>query len=244
MELQSLSSKKKRFPCKYEEDHSHRRIRALAKVCYEELMKDYGHLVSTPVDVAEVFHDRKSDLKMDKIARKRRRTTESEAQQSKKRKPSDGVVVGPSPPRPIPQAMSDVIRSSGHDHQQVPVLVIQKKLFQADIEAQQNRLSMPLNQISSDGFLSEAEKKKVGHKGLDVRFIEPSMKENCLKLRKWCYKKKKKNMSVFSYVFNKNWYDVVENNRLKVGDIVQVWFSRGKDGNPCIAMVNLGVGED
>ena len=65
MELQSLSSKKKRFPCKYEEDHSHRRIRALAQVCYGELMKDYGHLVSTPVDVAEVFHDRKSDLKMD-----------------------------------------------------------------------------------------------------------------------------------------------------------------------------------
>ncbi|XP_062119293.1 B3 domain-containing protein At2g31420-like [Humulus lupulus] len=223
----------------YEEDHSHRRMRELAQVCYEALINDYGHMVS---NVVEDFRERQSNLKLH--TRKRGRlptsivtTDQSNEVQIKRRKSNGGVVGGPYPPPPIPQAMSDVIRSTGHHH--LPLLVIQKKLFHADIQAQQNRLSMPLNQINSDGFLSEAEKKKVGQEGMNVRFIESSMEENRLILRKWCYKKTK-NMSVFSYVFNKNWFGVVEKNGLKVGDIVQVWVFRDKDGNPCFAMVNLG----
>ncbi|XP_062119298.1 B3 domain-containing protein At2g31420-like [Humulus lupulus] len=237
MELQS----KKTTTCKHEEDHSHRRIRALAQVCYEALMKDYGHMVSI---VVQDFGERKSNLKLHTRKRGRLRTPivttdESKEFQMKRRRSNGGVVGGPYPPPPIPQAMSDVIRSTGHHHHHLPLLVIQKKLFHADIQAQQNRISMPLNQISSDGFLSEAEKKKVDQEGMNVRFIEPSMEENRLILRKWCYKKTK-NVSVFSYVFNKNWFGVVEKNGLKVGDIVQVWVFRDKDGNPCFAMVNLG----
>ncbi|XP_062119297.1 B3 domain-containing protein At2g31420-like [Humulus lupulus] len=235
MELQS----KKTITCKYEEDHSHRRIRALAQVCYEALMNDYGHMVS---NVVQDFRERKSNLKLHTQKRGRLptrivTTDQSKEVQIKRRKSNGGVVGGPYQPLPIPQAMSDVIRSTGQHHH--PLLVIQKKLFHADIQAQQNRISMPLNQNSYDGFLSEAEKKKVDQEGMNVRFIEPSMEENRLILRKWCYKKMK-NMSVFSYVFNKNWFGVVEKNGLKVGDIVQVWVFRDKDGNPCFAMVNLG----
>ncbi|KAM6568548.1 hypothetical protein CsatB_016533 [Cannabis sativa] len=153
-----------------------------------------------------------------------------------------GVIDGPDPPPPISEELSQIISTMTlPDHpQQSPLkLVIQRKLFQSDTQPNLNRLQMPLKQISSDDFLNDDEKNKINQKeGIKVRFIQPNLEEeNDLTLTRWKYKGE----NSLCYVLNKNWYrGVVQKNRLKMGQIVQVWFFRDKDGSPCFAMVNLG----
>ncbi|KAM6592812.1 hypothetical protein CsatA_000515 [Cannabis sativa] len=150
-----------------------------------------------------------------------------------------GVIHGPNPPPPISEELAQVIRGMTNGDQLNLKLVIQRKLFQTDTLARQNRLQMPRNQISSDDFLNDDEKKKLDqNEGIQVRFIQPNLEEeNGLVFRRWKYK----NVNCAGYVFNKNWHKgVVQKNGLECGQLVQVWFFRDKDGNPCFAMVNLG----
>ncbi|KAF4364237.1 hypothetical protein F8388_000189 [Cannabis sativa] len=150
-----------------------------------------------------------------------------------------GVIHGPNPPPPISEELAQVIRGMTNGDQLNLKLVIQRKLFQTDTLSRQNRLQMPRNQISSDNFLNDDEKKKLDqNEGIQVRFIQPNLEEeNGLVFKRWKYK----NVNCAGYVFNKNWHKgVVQKNGLECGQLVQVWFFRDKDGNPCFAMVNLG----
>ncbi|KAF4364224.1 hypothetical protein F8388_000176 [Cannabis sativa] len=152
-----------------------------------------------------------------------------------------GVIHGPNPPPPISisEELAQVIRGMTTGDQLNLKLVIQRKLFQTDTLSRQNRLQMPRNQISSDDFLNHDEKKKLDqNEGIQVRFIQPNLEEeNGLVFKRWKYK----NVNCAGYVFNKNWHKgVVQKNGLECGQLVQVWFFRDKDGNPCFAMVNLG----
>ncbi|GMN37708.1 hypothetical protein TIFTF001_042674 [Ficus carica] len=121
--------------------------------------------------------------------------------------------------------------------------VIQKSLFQTDLEKVENRLSMTLKQIASDDFLTEEEKGTLvtrktdgGLEGIEVGFIEPDkeLRKTEMMLKKWDSK------SSSSYVFSRNWHKVAQRNKLKVGDIVQIWFFRSREGKPCFAVVNHG----
>ena len=152
-----------------------------------------------------------------------------------------GVIAVPDPAQPMPDKLMEMVIRD-FDVSTV-VFVIQKSLFQTDLEKGENRLSMTLKQIASGDFLTEEEKRTMArrrpHKrleGIEVDFIEPDkeLRKTEMMLKKW----DSKNSS--SYVLSRNWHKVAQRNELKVGDIVQIWFFRSREGKPCFAVVNLG----
>ncbi|GMN43735.1 hypothetical protein TIFTF001_012937 [Ficus carica] len=150
-----------------------------------------------------------------------------------------GVIAGPNPAPPMPKNLMELVRRD-FDVSTV-TFVIQKSLFHTDLEKVENRLSMTLKQIASDEFLTEEEKRTLTRrrpdkrlKGIKVDFIEPNMSRTEMMLKKW------ELQSSSSYVLSHNWHNVSQRNKLKAGDIVQIWFFRSREGKPCIALVNLG----
>ena len=120
------------------------------------------------------------------------------------------------------------------------MLIIQKRLFKIDLEKVQSQLLMPFKQILSNSFLNSEEmngltrktEDGIHHKGINVRFFRPCrFKETKIILMKW--------QSNGWSVLTKNWYGVANKIRLKVDDIVQIWFFRETNGNPGIGLVIL-----
>ncbi|XP_062076729.1 B3 domain-containing protein At2g32645-like [Humulus lupulus] len=168
----------------------------------------------------------------------------------KRKRSTDGVAVGPYPLPPITPALSRIISNARgiitpdpDADQESAVFIHQKMLFEADVSKQQGRLSMSISQIIFDDFLNDDEKNKVErNEGLQVYIIQPNLDITSLVLKKWQYPKKDKASSPVSYVFIKNWLDVVKRNGLEKGHIVQLWFFRDINANPCFALVNLSNG--
>ncbi|GMN75351.1 hypothetical protein TIFTF001_056300 [Ficus carica] len=130
-----------------------------------------------------------------------------------------GVRAGPDPAPPMPENLREMVVRD-FDVSTV-TFVIQKSLFQTDLEKVESRLSMTLKQIASDDFLTEEEKRTLvtrktdgGLEGIKVGFIEPDkeLRKTEMMLKKWDSK------SSSSYI----------------------WFFRSKEGKPCLAVVNLG----
>ncbi|KAH7522683.1 hypothetical protein FEM48_Zijuj07G0164600 [Ziziphus jujuba var. spinosa] len=118
--------------------------------------------------------------------------------------------------------------------------LIQKTLSVTDVKKDQNRLSMPFSQIHSDFltpqermFLSRKEDDGKHYQGMEVMVIEPCLDQSSLCLKKWDYRS-----SSFSYVLIKNWYNLVVNNGLQPGMVVQIWSFRVENAL-CLALVNL-----
>ncbi|KAF4397106.1 hypothetical protein G4B88_008952 [Cannabis sativa] len=133
-----------------------------------------------------------------------------------------GIIKGPDPPPPLSQAFLEKIRimqgiddaTINDNNEEKPFLIYQKGLFAADISLHLNRLSMPLKQIKSVDFLSLKEKAMISKKNIEIRVIGPNLEEETLLLTRWkC---------------------------AAVGQIVQIWFFRDINRNPCFAIVNLG----
>uniref|UniRef100_A0A803P5X6 B3 domain-containing protein n=1 Tax=Cannabis sativa TaxID=3483 RepID=A0A803P5X6_CANSA len=236
-----------------------RMIEALALVCslHVEILSDNdrSHHLGSVDDLVEeklrnidVMKELEEDTPKRHLPEETKVTRRNKSNNKRKRIRDDsdtsntskgGVIHGPNPPPPISEELAQVIRGMTNGDQLNLKLVIQRKLFQTDTLSRQNRLQMPRNQISSDNFLNDDEKKKLDqNEGIQVRFIQPNLEEeNGLVFKRWKYK----NVNCAGYVFNKNWHKgVVQKNGLECGQLVQVWFFRDKDGNPCFAMVNLG----
>ncbi|XP_020554171.1 B3 domain-containing protein At3g25182-like [Sesamum indicum] len=199
----------------------------------------------------------RQETKMKTAERKRdRRSTEyadgeEEPTAARRKKPNtrknkkQPVDDGPQPPPPLPERFKNVIREiSGGRIVSEETLVIQKALFQTDLNSSHNRLSIPFSQISHHGFLTDEEKKflrcregKGKKKHKDVTMIEPSLKTRTATLSRWDMPKEKGKMSSI-YVIHGPWTSIVTGNQLKVGMVVQLWALRiGEE--LCFALVNL-----
>lgn len=117
------------------------------------------------------------------------------------------------------------------------MLVIQKKLFASDLAGNQNRLTMPYNQLQTIDFLTEQERDYLltDKSEIDVSLLGPTfqMFHKSMKLVRWAIN------STTSYILRTEWNNFVKENKsdLKQGAIIQVWSYRKEDQNkPCFAI--------
>ncbi|CAB4301688.1 unnamed protein product [Prunus armeniaca] len=111
----------------------------------------------------------------------------------------------------LPEAFKRKIDSLGGTK---VALVIQKKLRKTDLSKSGNRMSMPLNQISSTDFLEDDERGRLEkEETMKVQLIEPGLVQGDINLRRWNMKKK-------------NGKKQQNRNHLKEKDLVQVWSFR------------------
>ncbi|CAI9768233.1 unnamed protein product [Fraxinus pennsylvanica] len=136
----------------------------------------------------------------------------------------------PAPPLPIQFKNAILALAQGRTVSEVK-LVIQKQLFASDMAKDQNRFTIPANQIREE-FLSNEEKinlSKYVSKGrkmaMTVKIIEPLLGEGTVELRRWDLKKYSGRSSL-SYVLNKTWGEILENNKLEIGNVMQLWAAR------------------
>ncbi|KAL4586512.1 hypothetical protein LXL04_011148 [Taraxacum kok-saghyz] len=107
-------------------------------------------------------------------------------------------------------------------------MVIQKTLYQTDLEKSQNRLNMPINQLQTLEFLREDEKRILDNeKEIEVGLLGPRLKmhEKSMMLRKWRMR------STYNYVLKTNWNNFVKENEkdLQKNSKIQVWSFRKKE---------------
>nr|XP_043626958.1 putative B3 domain-containing protein At2g27410 [Erigeron canadensis] len=117
-------------------------------------------------------------------------------------------------------------------------LVIRKKLYKSDLERGLNRLSMPANQVETQEFLTEDEKRILEQEeDIEVRLVGPTLKmyKEPLKLKMWTM-----NQS-YNYVLITNWNHFVANHKevLREGTKIQVWSFR-RNRQLCFALVVVG----
>nr|XP_010323540.2 B3 domain-containing protein At3g25182-like [Solanum lycopersicum] len=121
-------------------------------------------------------------------------------------------------------------------------LVIEKILFDTDVNSAEGRLSIPQNQMSNK-FLNTGEEQLLNTRNgakmseMNVSLIEPSRQVSQINLRKWTMNKNNGKTSS-SYVLVKYWNDVRKRNGLKSGMKMQLWAFR-KDENLCFALVKV-----
>ncbi|KAK4439881.1 hypothetical protein Salat_0323000 [Sesamum alatum] len=178
----------------------------------------------------------------DQSSAKRKKPNNNNTLMNKKK----GVMINndrPEPPR-LPERFKNVIEkiSQGRVISQ-ETLVIEKALFNTDLCATQNRLSIPFSQISHHGFLTDEETEflcsrdeKGSKKHKQVTIIEPSLESRTAKFSRWDMEKGKGKTSS-SYVINGTWRHIVESNDLRVGMVIQLWAFRIGD-DLCFALVN------
>ncbi|KAJ1377437.1 hypothetical protein SESBI_48892 [Sesbania bispinosa] len=124
-------------------------------------------------------------------------------------------------------------------------LVIQKQLFKSDLNSNNGRFSIPIQQIRHDArdFLTETdefclkERKGEGKNqrlvGFPVAVLDPS-----LKLYNMCFKKWKMEHTEV-YNITSGWNELLRNNCLKAKDTVQLWSFRSNSNQLCFALVKL-----
>ncbi|KAL2557993.1 B3 domain-containing protein-like [Forsythia ovata] len=170
----------------------------------------------------------------------------SSGNEKKKKKPKIKVNNGPEPPPPLPIEFKNAILelAQGATVSQEK-LVIQKRLFNADIHETQNRFSIPVKQIREE-FLTKQEKinltkyvsiSSTRKMAMEVRIIDPLLSETTVVLKNW-EMKKNAGSSSFSYVLNDTWGEIRTSNKLEIGDIVQLWAVR-VDGELLFVLVKL-----
>ncbi|XP_049347710.1 B3 domain-containing protein At3g25182-like [Solanum verrucosum] len=121
-------------------------------------------------------------------------------------------------------------------------LVIEKILFDTDVNPAEGRLSIPQKQMSNR-FLNTGEEQLLNTRNgakmseMNVSLIEPSRQVVQINLRKWTMNKNNGKTSS-SYVLVKHWNDVTKRNGLKSGMKMQLWAFR-KDENLCFALVKV-----
>ncbi|CAA2963820.1 Hypothetical predicted protein [Olea europaea subsp. europaea] len=148
----------------------------------------------------------------------------------------------PAPPLPIQFKNAIKTLAQGRSVSEIK-LVIQKQLFASDMAQDQNRFTIPANQIREE-FLSYEEKTNLSKyvskrrkMDMKVKIIEPLLGEGRVELRRWDLKKYS-GRSSSSYVLNKTWGEIRENNKLKIGDVMQLWAVR-VDEELLFALVKL-----
>ena len=115
------------------------------------------------------------------------------------------------------------------------LLVIQKILFYSDVNPGASRFSIPFSQIQTHEFLYKKEAEDLNeNKVMEVRLLDPSLKEKTLTFKKWRMGK------CSTYVLTKMWNWVAKNNQLKIDDVVQLWSFR-VESKLCFALVKVNT---
>ncbi|KAE8690823.1 SET domain protein 16 isoform 1 [Hibiscus syriacus] len=113
------------------------------------------------------------------------------------------------------------------------VLVIQKTLFFSDVNHTASRFSVPFSQVKSHDFLTKIEADGLAHKKpMQVCFLDPSMEKTTMTFNRWDMGKNS------LYVMIGSWNSVVESNKLKKDEIVQLWSFR-MNSQLCFALVRV-----
>ncbi|CAI9113014.1 OLC1v1013535C1 [Oldenlandia corymbosa var. corymbosa] len=151
---------------------------------------------------------------------------------------------GPDPAPDLPvEFKKKILERAGYREVESEVLVIQKRLTKTDVKGQQNRFSIPANQVK--GFPDKEDKEflkqrdKDGHcKAIPVGIIEPQDKVQTVNLRRWEMKKTKGGPSIVYVLNGDGWKNIRDGNKLRVGNLVQLW--RVKiEGRLCLIFVKV-----
>lgn len=144
-----------------------------------------------------------------------------------------------NPPRRLPESIRNRI-----DEMRVTkeILVIRKTLFDSDVNPVHCKMSMPVSQTNPDFSREveiEIESLNQEKNAVNVLFIEPSNTVETMILARWNMRKNS------TYALRRNWNDVVRENKLKSGNVVEVWsFRIGAQEQLCMALVVLNGGEE
>ncbi|KAG5069026.1 hypothetical protein AAZX31_01G103600 [Glycine max] len=131
---------------------------------------------------------------------------------------------GPSPDLPM-QFKNRIAELSGHDLK----YLMHKTLFLSDVKPNNNRLSMPINEIMCE-FLTQAEIKKLDERngsngkgrlvGLELTVLDPCLREFTLPLKKWSMQR------TDTYNLVTDWNSIVSTNEFEEGQELQIWSFR------------------
>ncbi|RDY09692.1 B3 domain-containing protein, partial [Mucuna pruriens] len=130
----------------------------------------------------------------------------------------------PSPDLPV-EFKNRIIELNGYDIK----FLMHKTLFRSDLDPNNSRLSMPINEIMCD-FLTGDEIAKLDERkitegrrrpliGMEVTVLDPCLREFALLLKKW-------NMRTNTYNLIKSWNDIVSVNRFEKDQELQIWSFR------------------
>ncbi|KAK6926009.1 B3 domain-containing protein At2g31720-like [Dillenia turbinata] len=148
---------------------------------------------------------------------------EAEVSPSMQKKKRSGVICnGPNAPADLPAEIRNAIAEQYRGTQ--IVLVIQKRIFSSDVNRGHNRFSVPVRQVRTQ-FLTEEEKRKLNSEDISVVLIQPCLESIKMNMKTWVMPKENGKVSS-SYMLKTKWGEVVMNNNIKKGDIVQLWAFR------------------
>ncbi|KAI3468352.1 hypothetical protein Pfo_025015 [Paulownia fortunei] len=162
---------------------------------------------------------------------KRRRDCQEEESTMKKKPKNVNLSRNlPQPPPALPQAFKSHILLMGGCLDDV-ILVIQKELYDTDVNKSQNRLSMPFSKVNIQ-FLTSKEVDHLDAPKAEIQatLIEPCLQECEISLRNW------KSNSMFALV--SPWKEVCRRNQLREGKVIQLWSFR-RNSKLCFALVPI-----
>lgn len=152
--------------------------------------------------------------------------------EKKKKKKNDSV---PSTThQDLPEEFKRKIETMGGTSDKVK-LVLLKKLYASDLDPQQNRFSLPVNQLLCNFLEAEEVERLEKREVMNISLIDPMVEEEAICLKQWNYWSNSK-----SYVLITQWSDVAVKNRLKENDLIQVWSFRDCDNNLHLVLVKRG----
>ncbi|KAK1425539.1 hypothetical protein QVD17_20892 [Tagetes erecta] len=172
------------------------------------------------------------------------KSEESTSSGQTKRKPPKKFIRGPIVSNEVTERLKDHILNErkGTDLK----LVIQKNLYPSDTRQGQNRLSMPINQLETNEFLSADEKRILNNKVLKENEIEVLVMDGLafecvvpMKLTMWHM------ASTVNYVLKTRWYEfwLANKDHLLCKSKIQVWSFR-QDEKLCFAVVCVEKPDD
>lgn len=134
----------------------------------------------------------------------------------------------------LPEEFKRKIETMGGTSDKVK-LVLLKKLYASDLDPQQNRFSLPVNQLLCNFLEAEEVERLEKREVMNISLIDPMVEEEAICLKQWNYWSNSK-----SYVLITQWSDVAVKNRLKSKDLIQVWSFRDRDNNLHLVLVKRG----
>ena len=139
-----------------------------------------------------------------------------------------------------PKVRERIVSMEGKDVE----LVVEKQLYQTDMNDTNSRLSIPIRQVIAKKFLKDEEKTALVHGDcLRVKILEPSLEMvSDMNLKQWNMFKEKGSVSS-SYVFITHWNSLRRRNHLCLFDRIQVWSFR-VENDLYFALVKVGEGEE
>lgn len=124
-----------------------------------------------------------------------------------------------------------------------PRLIIEKTLDSNDVDPRQNRLSVPINSVIQNDFLTLDEARLIdddditnqGKLGVGAFLVDQLTKKWNVGLKQW-FMTTESRSSYWSFVLRGEWSNVVETNGLKEGDNISLWSFRSSE-ILCFALV-------